>query len=263
MSIFCFFIINFRNFPFSINQSNLARLKRKIEESHGPGHLTMLGKLISAIDALIYTFLAFVVPFYWTCKALLRQFTHSAAVSTTSKPVITVTTAAAEAEEESLVSVVSAQATEEVEFTSIPASFSSLSKPQSTSLSTTASTSANASSQNVLVNWLYYWALLSVFHVLTGAYEVVIVPVLGNSILYRLGKLGLLLWMNHDASGNPARLAWNSVVGPVVSAYERDVDALVARGQVLLRSGAVRVYASGRAFVTSKFSPVEPELKVD
>ena len=225
-----------------------------------PGLTNMLGKLISALDALIYTFLAFIVPFYWTCKALLRQFTHSTAMPLPSLVEESIVPQTAEAEDDG-----------EVPMTSIPSSFaSSDAKPVASINAPIASTSASTSNQlnqSVLVNWLYYWALLSVFHVLTGAYELAIIPLLGNSFLYRLGKLGVLVWMNHDANGAPARLAWNSLVGPLVSAYERDVDALIARCQVALRTGAARAFASGRAFVQSKISSVvEPEaeaLKVD
>lgn len=226
----------------------------------------MLGKLISSLDSLIYTFLAFIVPLYWTCKALLRQFTHSAAVaSKTAAPV--------GEEEESVVfnqaaAAAAAAETDDIEMSSIPVSFSP-SKPR-TAAAPAAETVQNAAAQSVLVNWLYYWALLSVFHVSTRAYELLLLPLLGNSVLYRLGKLGVLAWMNHDGTGTPARLAWNSVLGPVVSAYERDVDACVARAQVAIRASVARFYASGREFVKAKFAAEESacaspvaELKVD
>ncbi len=225
----------------------------------------MLGKLISATEALIYTFLAFIVPFYWTCKALLRQFTHSDALTVSAPMSIGVKTTADE-------SIVPQEAEEdgEVPMSSIPAFAPSESKPLMTTLSkpfTASSTTAIAGNFNTsLVNWLYYWALLAAFHVLTGLYELIVVPVLGSSSLYRLGKLGVLVWMNHDEMGAPARLAWNSLIGPMVSAYERDFDALISRCQVAMRTAAVNVYSSGRSFVQSKFIPVDAEsesLKVD
>lgn len=228
----------------------------------------MIGKLISAVDALVYTFLAFIVPFYWTCKALLRQFTHS-------EPLIVPKQASvveANEEEESIVpTAAAANEEEDIEFTTIPASFTSLQKPTpaaSNQAQTQSSPSSATGHQSFLVNWLYYWALLSVFHVCTRLYELIVIPLLGNSMLYRFGKLGVLLWLNHDASGAPARLAWNSVIGPLVSKYEQDVDALVAAAQYKARSAALNCYSAARDFVQSKFilseeAPIETELKND
>lgn len=219
-----------------------------------PGIAKMIGKLISAVDALVYTFLAFIVPFYWTCKALLRQFTHSETLSASKK-----TTSLVETNQEEDESIVPTTANEEedIEFTTIPASFTSLQKPTAATSAASNQPQIQASTvngnQSFLVNWLYYWALLSVFHVCTRLYELIVIPLLGNSMLYRFGKLGVLLWLNHDASGAPARLAWNSVIGPLVSKYESDIDALVAAAQFKARSAVLSCYSAAREFVQSKF----------
>lgn len=221
-----------------------------------PGIAKMIGKLISAADALVYTFLAFIVPFYWTCKALLRQFTHSETLSTSKK-----TTSLVETNQEENESIVPTSATtandEDIEFTTIPASFTSLQKPTASISAASNQPEIQAATangeQSFLVNWLYYWALLSVFHVCTRLYELIVITLLGNSMLYRFGKLGVLLWLNHDASGAPARLAWNSVIGPLVSKYESDVDALVAAAQFKARSAMLSCYSAARDFVQSKF----------
>jgi hypothetical protein len=181
-------------------------LLRSATLRHCPFEMNM-HLVVNWLDSVVYTVLGFMVPLYWTCKALLRHFTSSAVASRDR-----VSAAADEAE----VPVSPASSTDM--FTPIGVAVSegkgALSAPGPVAGETVA-------------NWLYYWCILSALHLALGVYGVLFVPLFGPSTLVRVGKLVLLGWLGGSPDARAARWTWHVVIGPVVAKHEADVDVLI------------------------------------
>lgn len=173
-------------------------------------NLLMLSGLISVVNSLLYTALAFIVPLYFTLKALLRQYSVSivAPTSFASASIIH------ESSDDSEVPSVFIEPVVESVKASINESFNK-------SSTLTSSTSSTCST-----NWIYYWALLAVLHCLTGAYERVLLPLFGNALLYYSAKYAAIYWLAKE-DARVARSLWNSLLAPLVAKHEKDVDRAV------------------------------------
>lgn len=162
-----------------------------------PESIRMLSALISNVNSLIYTLLAFVIPLYFSIKALLRQYT-----------VIIVQNGN---------NIVTSSSNDDSE---VPSTFITLQDTSKTSAD------SNAGSPSVSSAWLHYWAIIAVVHCFTGIYERAILPIVGNSLIYHCAKYFGIFWLSKD-DAIAARTLWNGLIGPFVSKYESDVDALI------------------------------------
>lgn len=202
---------------------------------------TISNSLIQTINALLYTLLAFLVPLYWTCKSILRQYT-SVIIATSAQPI-----ESEELEVEMNDMVVPSTFTEEKsKVESYSAAVSSSSSNATPQTQTPTSTQIPQSRQ-----WLYYWSLLAIVHCFTGIYERVLLPLVGNSFLYRCTKFAGIYWLAaNDAYG--AQVTWNSFVGPLVSKHEKDVDALVALLSRHVRQASAKAVTAAKSVLHEK-----------
>lgn len=162
-------------------------------------NLQMLSAILSSINSLIYTLLAFLVPLYFSIKALLRQYTVS--IVPHSLPAAATT----------------------FDDSEVPSTFINAASTDSEA-KTAATTTNPASSSNSA--WLHYWAILAVVHCFTGVYERIVLPLVGNAFIYHCAKYAGIYWLSKD-DAIAARTLWNGIIGPFVSKYENDADLLI------------------------------------
>ena len=83
--------------------------------------------------------------------------------------------------------------------------------------------------------WLHYWAILALVHCFTGLYERLVLPFVGNSLLYHSAKYAGLYWLaKDDARG--AKTLWTAVIAPFAAKYEKDADQFV---QIVKEQGKI------------------------
>ena len=168
----------------------------------------MFGALLSAVNSLIYTFLAFCLPAYFTVKSLLRQYTVSIVAPTS------FASGSMNLEDDS----------------EVPSNFiepvKSLLKTETTSYVSNTNVTPNAIPTNSHSAWLQYWAILAVLHCATGLYERVFLPLFGNSFLYHCAKYFALYWLTRDEA-QASRTLWTALVAPFAAKYEKEADRLV------------------------------------
>lgn len=212
--------------------------------------LPSLTALVNILDATVYTLFGFVIPLYWTAKALLRQFIHTAPIASSASSALGALGAV-----ESVVPEV-----DSIELT--PIASMSGEKQEATvpmvqtgpTVSVTLPTALPVS----LVNWLYYWSLLAILHLTTGTYERIVVPLLGSSLVYRIGKLGLVFWLGASSEdARPARLCWTALVGPLAAKYERPLDVLLQRLQTRGKIVSAHAITTLRQFIHDRQTKVK------
>jgi hypothetical protein len=190
----------------------------------------MLDALLSAVNSVIYTTLAFLVPLFFTVKSLLRQYTVTI-VAPTSFASASVDNAA---EDES-----------EVPSTFIEPSPSAF----KTATVKTDPTPSNTSA------WLYYWAILALVHCFTGLYERLVLPFVGNSLLYHSAKYAGLYWLAKDEAQG-SRALWTALIAPFAAKYEKDADQLV---QLVKEQGKITLAKSVASLRQLKTKAIKAE----
>lgn len=190
------------------------------------------------LDRLLYTVLGFVVPLYWTVKALLRLFT-SAAVPLRA---------------DALVPGAEDNATVPDDFPGLsPITLSAaLEKGAGAPFSASAGSLAGTAAQTVVTNWLHYWCVLAGVHLLVALYGLLVAPFFGYSLLVRVAKLALIGWLATGPDAEAARWMWTSFVAPVAAKHEADLDALVAWAASQSRAHALSATARTRALFSKK-----------
>jgi hypothetical protein len=167
----------------------------------------MFAALLATINSLLYTTLAFLLPLFFTAKCLLRQYTVTI-VAPTSFASASVDNATGEDESE------------------VPSSFIETSsngfKSSITSIVSPSSTVASVNSSS----WLYYWAISALVHCVAGVYELLILPFVGNSLLYYSAKYVGLYWLTKDEA-KASRSLWTAIIAPFAVKYEKDADLFV------------------------------------
>ena len=164
----------------------------------------MFGALLSAVNSLIYTFLAFCLPAYFTVKSLLRQYTVSIVAPTS------FASGSMNLEDDS----------------EVPSNFIEPVKPLLKTETTSYVVNSTVNSTNSSSAWLQYWAILAVLHCATGLYERVFLPLFGNSFLYHCAKYFALYWLTRDEA-QASRTLWTALVAPFAAKYEKEADRLV------------------------------------
>lgn len=166
----------------------------------------MFATLLSALNSLLYTTFAFLLPLFFTAKSLLRQYTVTI-VAPTSFASASVDNAGEDESE-------------------VPSSFIEPSsngfKASATSVVSPSAAAASANSSS----WLHYWAILALVHCVTGLYERLILPFVGNSILYFSAKYAGLYWLAKDEA-KASRALWTAVIAPFAAKYEKEADLFV------------------------------------
>lgn len=196
----------------------------------------MFSTLLSTLNSLIYTLLAFCVPLYFTVKSLLRQFTVSIVPSAN----------------------INMDGNDDSE---VPATFIE-SKPifKTESLSSNSfMTTGNGSSSSSA--WLYYWAILAVIHCFTGLYERTLLPIFGNSFLYYCAKFFALHWLSRDEA-QASRSLWTAFLAPFAVKYEKDVDRFVQNCREQGRLMVTKSVASLREISIKNFKISSGAVKV-
>ena len=192
----------------------------------------MFASLFTALNALIYTLLAFIFPLYWSIKGLLRQYT-----------VIIVPVESGSGVEGGSEVPRAHTGTGNVHFgndddSEVPSTFIKATTETDKLIKTTelgceainnsmnsihnnkAPTSASASA------WIHYWVLLASIHCITGLYERVLLPFVGNSFFYYCSKYISIYWLaKNDAQA--AQTLWTALFAPFVSKHEQAVDEFV------------------------------------
>lgn len=179
----------------------------------------MFATLLAALNSLLYTTFAFLLPLFFTAKALLRQYTVT----------IVAPTSFASA------SVDNAQDESEVPSSFIEPSSNGF-KASAASVVSPSATAASANSSS----WLHYWALLALVHCVTGLYERVILPFVGNSLLYYSAKYAGLYWLTKDEA-KASRALWTAAIAPFAAKYEKEADLFV---QVAKEQGKIALAKS-------------------
>lgn len=199
----------------------------------------MLAALLSAFNSLIYIALAFVFPLYCSVKALLRQYTVSIVVAPTS---------------------FASGSVDNVDDSEVPSSFIEPTVETLKHGMTQSYSQAQQSSQQSNTSaWLHYWSLLAVIHCITGLYELVLLPFLGNSLLYFTAKYSAIYWLARD-DAKAARSIWTAVVAPIAAKYEKEADQIV---QVCKSQGRVYLAKSITSLrQLSLKSGIKPSVKV-
>lgn len=181
----------------------------------------MFSALLSAINSLLYTTIAFLLPLFFTAKSLLRQYTVTI-VAPTSFASASVDNAGGEDESE------------------VPSSFIETSVNGFKAANAfVASPSAAAASVNNS-SWLHYWAILALVHCFTGLYERLVLPFVGNSLLYHSAKYAGLYWLAKDEA-KASRALWTGLIAPFAVKYEKEADLFV---QVVKEQGKITLAKS-------------------
>lgn len=211
----------------------------------------MFSAVVSGFNSLLYTLLAFVLPLYFTVKALLRQYTVG---------IVPTSFASASVNETECAVPVSGEDSE------VPASFieavnSNVNNFKATFNSTSVNSSAAvaAAPSNSSAAWLHYWAILAVVHCFTGIYERIILPFVGNSVIYHCAKYAGIYWLAKDEA-KASRALWTAVVAPFAAKYEKEVDRLV---QVVGQQTRVMAAKSIASLRQIRARSVKIPLKVD
>ncbi len=211
----------------------------------------MFSAVVSGFNSILYTLLAFVFPLYFTVKALLRQYTVS---------IVPTSFASASVNETDCAVPVS------VEDSDVPASFieavnSNVNNFKSTFNSAAINSSAAVATAPSISSaaWLHYWAILAVVHCFTGIYERIILPFVGNSLIYHCAKYAGIYWLAKDEA-KASRALWTAVVAPFAAKYEKEVDRLLQVAGQQARVMAAKSIASLRQI---RARSVKIPLKVD
>ena len=179
---------------------------------------SLISTFLSVLNSLVYTTLAFIIPLFFTVKALLRQYT------------VSIVEVEAEGEDESVseASPSPGRIYNTGDDSEVPSSFIEAA-PIETVKSTAPVTSSNVNipaTPAISSNWLHYWTILAVLHCVTGVYEAVILPLLGNTLFYHCAKYALIYWISRN-DAQASKSVWTALVAPIAVKYERDADGLV------------------------------------
>ena len=223
----------------------------------------MFSALLSGLNSLLYTVLAFLFPLYFTIKALLRQYTVGIIVAPTSF---------ASASFNESEGTMPASASDDSE---VPSSFIEAINPSVKAATVTTTTNyistlsiqsqSPSASPNSSSSWLHYWAILAVIHCFTGIYERILLPFVGNAFVYHCAKYAGIYWLAKD-DAKAARALWTAAVAPIAAKYEKEVDRLVQISNQKARILAAKSIASIRKFsIQSRTaaSSVKIPLKVE
>lgn len=202
----------------------------------------MFSALLSALNTLIYTLLAFAFPLYCSIKALLRQYAVSIVAPTS----------------------FASGSVDNFDDSEVPSTFihptETLKQGLSYSLAVSPSTITSTPQSQSATSWLHYWSLLAVIHCVTGLYELLLLPFLGNSLLYYTAKYSAIYWLARD-DAKAARGIWTAVLAPFAAKYEKEADHIV---QVCKSQG--RVYLAKSITSLRQFSlksGIKSSLKVE
>lgn len=188
----------------------------------------MFSSLLSALNSLIYTLLAFIFPLYWSIKGLLRQYTVSI-VPVESGNVSVNGLSSAHTPSRNGLSFGTDDDDSEVPSTFIETTETDKLIKTTESVCETTNNSMNSTHNNPSTStssWLHYWILLASIHCITGLYERVLLPLIGNSFFYYCSKYISIYWLaKNDAQA--AQTLWTALIAPFVSKHEQAVDEFV------------------------------------
>ena len=81
-------------------------------------------------------------------------------------------------------------------------------------------------------------------HCFTGLYERLVLPFVGNSLLYHSAKYAGLYWLAKDEA-KASRALWTGLIAPFAVKYEKEADLFV---QVVKEQGKITLAKSAASF---------------
>lgn len=188
-----------------------------------------IASVISGLNSLFYSLLAFVIPLFFTVKALLRQYTVGIMPTSFASASVNVTKDDGQ-DDSAFIEAINPNT-----------------KPVSSSFTVSSTSAAELSPSNAHA-WLHYWAILAVIHCLTGIYELVVLPFVGNSFLYHCAKYAGIYWLAKDEA-KASRALWTAVIAPFAAKYEKEADKLVRLAN-----------QNGRVFIAKSVASLRSQL---